>query len=63
MLGVGLKGDPGERLGVLLNLDMQGMQADFDEVKVEVDGSLPGKVPYSRSISLVTFAAGLGYRF
>lgn len=63
MLGVGLKGDLGKRLCVLVNLDVQGMQADFDEVKVEVDGSLPGKVPYSQSISLVTFAAGLGYRF
>lgn len=63
MLGVGLKGDMGKRLCILVNLDLQGLQADFEEVKVEGASSPPTKVSHEQSISLVTFAAGLGYRF
>lgn len=63
MLGVGLKGDMGKKLCLLVNLDLQGMQADFDEVKTDDPVTGPGKVSYSQSIALVTFAAGLGYRF
>lgn len=46
-----------------MNLDLQGMQADFDEVKTDDPVTGPGKVSYYQSISLVMSAAGLGYRF
>ncbi|MFZ1686349.1 MAG: hypothetical protein WAU70_02940 [Flavobacteriales bacterium] len=63
ILGVGLKGDLGKRLCLLVNLDLMGAQATFDEVKTESWVTGAGKVSFTQSISLVTLAVGLGYRF
>lgn len=62
LFGVGIKGDVGARLSVLVNLDMMGAEANFDEVKT--DGMAgPVRVSFDQSIALVSFAAGVGYRF
>lgn len=63
MLGVGLKGDLGKRLCLLVNLDLMGAEATFDEVKTDNPVTGPSKVSYTQSISLVTMAVALGYRF